>query len=131
MYFKQIFISALVAEKLSNVLQSVGCPTENRVLIFSPKDQEIKQGGIIIPGQVKEGVPRKGVVILSGFIDEQYASYKPLVQTGRILTYGMYAGKELDFDPDLLKEAGIEIDLDHNQFTVLSINEIIYSEINK
>ena len=43
----------------------------------------------------------------------------------------MYAGKELDFDPDLFKKAGIEIDLDHNQFTVLSINEIIYSEINK
>ena len=130
MYFKQIFISALVAEKLSNVLQSVGCPTENRVLIFSPKDQEIKQGGIIIPGQVKDGVPRKGVVILSGFIDEQYASYKPLVQTGRILTYGMYAGKEIEFNPDIFRREGISLDLDKNKFTVLSVNEIIYSEIN-
>lgn len=133
MYINQVFISTAVAEKVKKVLISRGCPTENRVLILSPKDQEIKQGSIIIPGQVKEGIPRKGVVIMTGNIDERYQSYERdhLVDTGRILTYGLYAGKELDFPTDIFREAGIEIDLDQNKFTVLDINEIIYSEVNQ
>ena len=133
MYINQVFISTAVAEKVKKVLISRGCPTENRVLILSPKDQDIKQGSIIIPGQVKEGIPRKGVVIMTGNIDERYQSYERdhLVDTGRILTYGLYAGKELDFPTDIFREAGIEIDLDQNKFTVLDINEIIYSEVNQ
>lgn len=133
MYFNQVFISASVAEKIKQVLKTKGCPTENRILILSPKDQEIKQGNIIIPGQVKDGIPRKGVVIMSGNIDERYQSYEidHLVDTGRILTYGLYAGKEIDFPTSIFKEAGIELDLDQNKFTVLDINEIIYSEINQ
>ena len=133
MYINQVFISTAVAEKVKKVLMSRGCPTENRVLILSPKDQDIKQGSIIIPGQVKDGIPRKGVVIMTGNIDERYQSYERdhLVDTGRILTYGLYAGKELDFPNDIFREAGIEIDLDQNKFTVLDINEIIYSEVNQ
>lgn len=133
MYINQVFISTTVAEKVKKVLISRGCPTENRVLILSPKDQDIKQGSIIIPGQVKDGIPRKGVVIMTGNIDERYQSYERdhLVDTGRILTYGLYAGKELDFPTDIFREAGIEIDLDQNKFTVLDINEIIYSEVNQ
>ena len=133
MYINQVFISTAVAEKVKKVLISRGCPTENRVLILSPKDQDIKQGSIIIPGQVKDGIPRKGVVIMTGNIDERYQSYERdhLVDTGRILTYGLYAGKELDFPNDIFREAGIEIDLDQNKFTVLDINEIIYSEVNQ
>lgn len=133
MYINQVFISTAVAEKVKKVLISRGCPTENRVLILSPKDQDIKQGSIIIPGQVKDGIPRKGVVIMTGNIDERYQSYERdhLVDTGRILTYGLYAGKELDFPTDIFREAGIEIDLDQNKFTVLDINEIIYSEVNQ
>ena len=133
MYINQVFISTAVADKVKKVLISRGCPTENRVLILSPKDQDIKQGSIIIPGQVKDGIPRKGVVIMTGNIDERYQSYERdhLVDTGRILTYGLYAGKELDFPTDIFREAGIEIDLDQNKFTVLDINEIIYSEVNQ
>lgn len=133
MYINQVFISTAVAKRIKKVLVSRGCPTENRILILSPKDQDIKQGSIIIPGQVKEGIPRKGVVIMSGRIDNRYQSYEidHLVDTGRILTYGLYAGKELDFPTDIFKEAGIEVDLDQNKFTVLDINEIIYSEINQ
>ena len=131
MYLNQVFVSKAIALQLKNALIALGCPTENRVLILSPKDQDIIQGGIIIPGQAKDELPNKGVVILQGHLDEEYKWYGDLIETGRILTYGMYAGKELDFDPDLFKKAGIEIDLDQNQFTVLSINEIIYSEINK
>lgn len=133
MYINQVFISTAVAEKVKKVLISRGCPSENRILILSPKDQEIKQGSIIIPGQVKEGIPRKGVVIMSGNIDDRYLSYERnhLIDTGRIITYGLYAGKELDFPISIFKEAGIEVDLDQNKFTVLDINEIIYSEINQ
>lgn len=133
MYINQVFISTAVAEKVKKVLISRGCPSENRILILSPKDQEIKQGNIIIPGQVKEGIPRKGVVIMSGNIDDRYRSYERdhLIDTGRIITYGLYAGKELDFPTSIFKEAGIEVDLDQNKFTVLDINEIIYSEVNQ
>lgn len=133
MYINQVFISTAVAEKVKKVLISRGCPSENRILILSPKDQEIKQGNIIIPGQVKEGIPRKGVVIMSGNIDDRYRSYERdhLIDTGRIITYGLYAGKELDFPTSIFKEVGIEVDLDQNKFTVLDINEIIYSEVNQ
>lgn len=131
MYFNQQFISKAVAEKIKEVLSPLGCPTEDRVLILSPKNQEMRQGNIIIPGQIDEGVPRKGVVILAGHIQEANISYAHLVETGRILTYGLYAGKEVDFDPSLFINAGLSIDLDQNQFTVLSITEIVYSEINQ
>ena len=94
------------------------------------KDQDIIQGGIIIPGQAKDELPNKGVVILQGHLDEEYKWYGDLIETGRILTYGMYAGKEIEFNPEIFRKEGISIDLDKNKFTVLSVNEIIYSEIN-
>lgn len=130
MYLNQVFVSKAIALQLKNALISLGCPTENRVLILSPKDQDIIQGGIIIPGQAKDGLPNKGVVILQGHLDEEYKWYTDLIETGRILTYGMYAGKEIEFNPEIFRKDGISIDLDKNKFTVLSVNEIIYSEIN-
>nr|UWI07716.1 MAG: chaperonin 10 Kd subunit [Bacteriophage sp.] len=118
----------MVAELFNKTLP--GLPTENRVLILSPKDINTTKTGIIIPGTVSEGVPRKGVVVKRGTITEEYKTYTDLTEVGRVVTYGMYAGKELEFEirpdwPESVKNI-----LEKNIVTVLSLNEIIYSEAN-
>lgn len=128
MIYSLSFISVAVANMLNGVLP--GRPTENRVLILSPKDIGTTKAGIIIPGAVSEGVPRKGVVVKRGEITEEYKTYSDLTQIGSIITYGMYAGKELEFEirpdwPEVVKNL-----LEKNTVTVLSLNEVIYSEIN-
>lgn len=95
MYNLQL-ISTLVAKKLGNSIP--GLPVENKVLVYSPKEINTTASGIIIPDTVKEGVPRKGVVIKSGVITEEYQTYKDHVEIGRIIEYGLYAGKEHQFD---------------------------------
>lgn len=127
MNYSMSFISTLVAEKFNQELP--GCPTENRVLILSPKEVNQTKSGLIIPEQVKEGVPRKGVVVKSGEITEEYKTYRDLVKIGNIVTYGLYAGKELEFSTDELSPALQQL-LEKNNLTVLSMNEIVYSEPN-
>lgn len=127
MNYSLTFISAMVADQFDKQLP--GCPTENRVLILSPKEVNQTRSGLIIPEQVKEGVPRKGVIVKLGEITEEYRTYRDLVQIGRIVTYGLYAGKELEFETDKLTQ-GLQQLLEKNTLTVLSMNEIIYSEPN-
>ena len=127
MNYSLSFISAMVAAQFDKQLP--GCPTENRVLILSPKEVNQTRGGLIIPEQVKEGVPRKGVVVKSGEITEEYKTYRELVGIGRIVTYGLYAGKELEFETDKLSPALKQL-LEKNVLTVLSMNEVVYSEPN-
>ena len=127
MNYSLTFISAMVAGQFDKQLP--GCPTENRVLILSPKEVNQTRSGLIIPEQVKEGVPRKGVIVKLGEITEEYRTYRDLVQIGRIVTYGLYAGKEMEFETDNLTP-GLQQLLEKNTLTVLSMNEIIYSEPN-
>lgn len=130
--FKLNHISVQLACKLANYLSNSGTPTENRVLILSPRDQELKVGSLIVPGTAKEGVPREGVAIMAGPITDEYRTYKPMIATGMILTYGLYAGKEVDLW-DELEGSGIELSDEPNnhwEFTVLSLNEIIYVRKN-
>lgn len=127
MNYSMTFTSPLVAEKFNQELP--GCPTENRVLILSPKEVNQTKSGLIIPEQVKEGVPRKGVVVKLGEITEEYRTYRDLVQIGRIVTYGLYAGKEMEFETEKLTP-GLQQLLEKNTLTVLSMNEVIYSEPN-
>lgn len=101
-----------------------GYPTENRVIIAVPADPEVKVGGLYIPNQNKEDIPRKGVMIQTGIITEEYRTYKS-ISVGDILTYGIYAGKEIEVS---LPE---EIDTTDLKFFVLSLSEIIYIEENK
>ena len=120
-------ISTMVADLMAKCIP--GVPTENRVLIISPKDVNTTKSGIIIPGQVKEGVPRKGVVLIQGEITEDYKTYKELTTKGKVVTYGLYAGKELEFDLDLFPEQVHEI-IKNSTFSILSMSEVIYSEPN-
>jgi co-chaperonin GroES (HSP10) len=127
MNYSLTFISAMVADQFDKQLP--GCPTENRVLILSPKEVNQTRSGLIIPEQVKEGVPRKGVIVKLGEITEEYRTYRDLVQIGKIVTYGLYAGKEMEFETEKLSPALQQL-LEKNTLTVLSMNEVIYSEPN-
>lgn len=127
MNYSLTFISAMVADQFDKQLP--GCPTENRVLILSPKEVNQTRSGLIIPEQVKEGVPRKGVIVKLGEITEEYRTYRELVQIGRIVTYGLYAGKEMEFETEKLSPVLQQL-LEKNTLTVLSMNEVIYSEPN-
>lgn len=128
MNYSLTFVSVAVAQKFNEELP--GSPTENRVLILSPKEVNQTKSGLFIPEQVKEGVPRKGVVVKSGIITEGYNTYKDFVGIGRIVTYGLYAGKEMEFETDKLSPALQQL-LEKNTLTVLSMNEVIYTEPNE
>lgn len=123
------YISVKVAEEIKAALSGKVLPSENRVLVLSPGEEDTTIGGIIIPGNVKEGKPRKGVVILSGKLDENHINYEDLTKTGLIITYGLYAGKEVEFDSDLFTDE-INGKIKSGKFTVLDTNEIIMAEAN-
>lgn len=124
------YISVKTAEAIKAVLDGKVLPSENRVLVFSPGEEETTVGGIIIPGNVKEGRPRKGVVIISGKLDENHLNFEELTRTGLIITYGLYAGKEVEFDEELFSEE-LNTCISKGKFTVLDTNEIIMAEANK
>ena len=124
------YISVKTAEAIKAVLDGKVLPSENRVLVFSPGDDESTMGSIIIPGNVKEGRPRKGVVIISGKLDENHLNFEELTRTGLIITYGLYAGKEVEFDEELFSDA-LNTCISKGKFTVLDTNEIIMAEANK
>ena len=127
MYVKQNFISQetmkLFLEGLSKIQ---GCVPENKLLIITPVDPEYKVGNLIIPGDTKE-LPRKGVVIQTGEITEEYRSYRDLVKPGKIVTYGLYAGKEIEFPMEIFPSE-LQPEWDKQKFTVLSLTEVVYSE---
>lgn len=126
-----IKMNYLTIEEANLILESFKgkvLPTENRVLIVSPTG-DTKVGDIIIPGTTKEGKPRKGVVIMPGIITEEYESYKNIT-TGSIVTYGLYAGKEVEFDDELIP-GDLYLKMKEQNFSVLSLNEIILIETNK
>lgn len=124
------YISVKTAEAIKAVLDGKVFPSENRVLVFSPGEEETSVGGIIIPGNVKDGRPRKGVVIISGKLDENHLNFEELTRTGLIITYGLYAGKEVEFDDELFSEE-LNSCISKGKFTVLDTNEIIMAEANK
>lgn len=116
-------LSVEEAKWLNEKLKCVGTPTGGRVLIVSPKvTSETKtQSGLYIPqDHDKDTVPRKGVVIQVGYITKEQEVDYPGLQVGAVVTYGLYAGKELDV-----------LDLPDQVTTILSLNEILYIETNK
>lgn len=115
-------ISTMVAEQLSHMV--LGIPTENRILIAVPSTGGITSTGLIIPSSAKEELPRKGVVIKSGTIGEEYNSYKEFIKPGTVVTHGLYAGKKIELN-ELPKEI-----VDNNDFMVIHVNECIYIEPN-
>lgn len=102
----------------------VGEPTENRVVILSPTDIEKRtDSGLYIPGTAKEGIPMKGVIVKMGPITDEYKTYHYQLEIGKKVTYGMYAGKEID--PNFINPVEAE-----GKYTILALNEILFVEPN-
>lgn len=114
-------ISLSQARDIHEKLNGVGIPTNGRVLILSPTGEVQTQSGLFVPSdRDKETVPRKGVVVqMSNLSKEQLDDY-PGLQVGSVVTYGIYAGKEVDV-----------VDVTGQVATILSLNEILYIETNK
>lgn len=115
------------AELINEELNKRGLPTENRIVILTPKDLEGKtSSGIIIPVEATGDAPRKGVIVQKGFISEDNKEVDhDLLKVGNLATYGLYAGKELE----LLDELDLaQFKSDKHELRVISVNEIIYVE---
>lgn len=117
-------ISVLKAEKLAEALKGKGAPSPGRILICTPKGEQMTQSGIIIPGSGEKELPRKGVIIQTNALEILDES---MMKPGTIITYGMYAGKEIEFSQELIPEETSK----NYKFTILSEAEVIYIETNK
>lgn len=100
-----------------------GRPTENRVLLAIPNGEKTTKSGLFVPTTVEEGVPRKGVIVGFGDISEEYKRQASFLEVGTIVTYGLYAGKSVNINIPGLENI-------NQDFTVLSLNEIIFIEPN-
>lgn len=122
------YISTQVALDINSILSQKGLPTEDKILVATPMG-ETKVGGIILPGNTEESRPKKGVIVQHGTISEAYKIQEYLFSIGNIITYGIYAGKEINFDYDDFPKELKDI-LNNTKFTILSLNEIAYVESN-
>lgn len=122
------YITVAEAKKIAEALKGKGLPAPGRILICSYKGLKQTSGGIYIPQNIDEKeLPRKGVLIQANrptdFSQEELA-------IGTLVTFGMYAGKEVFFNEQQLP-GWLDINLEDYKFTVLSESEIVYIETNK
>lgn len=122
------YIPEGVAKEINKILSARGIPSEDKMVVATPTG-ESKVGGIILPGTTDESRPKKGVIVQVGRLSEAYEKQEDLFRVGFIVTYGLYAGKEINFDyeefPQELKDT-----LNNTKFTILSLNEVAYIESN-
>lgn len=117
-------IPVCLAKQIAKVLKGKGLPSPGKVLICTPSGEITTQSGIILSSVINEkDLPRKGVIIQSNNLE---LFPKEQLMVGTIVTYGMYAGKEVNFDEDTLPF----INLKDYKFTILSESEIVYIETN-
>lgn len=118
-------ISVKEAQEISKNL--LGIPSQNRLLILNPMDEEkTTDSGLVLPSIAQENIPKKGVIVSLGPIDEEYDLMRENLKIGNVIIFGNYAGKEID--PDFTR--GFEFS-SPGKFYVLSLNEIIYIESNQ
>ena len=112
----------LKKEQLNEVRSNIrGTLPADKVLILSPKEYKSTSG--IIVKQDTDALPRKGQILqLPTQINEIYEGFKDILNVGDIVTYGMYAGKELIMD-----YLQVPNSKDYT-VSVLSLNEIMYLE---
>lgn len=112
-------LSAEAARTINEKLTSAGIPTIDRVVIAVSNKDHTTESGIIIPGSVKEDVPKRGTIVQVGKITEENLYFKELLQIGAVITFGNYAGKKVE--PQ-------NIEIDGYDLMVLSLTEICYVE---
>lgn len=99
-----------------------GYPTENRLLVVTPKEAQTSSGIYIPTASDKDIIPRKGRVIQLGPISEEYKkTYGEQVEVGDFVFYGLYAGKEIEMPY-------LGINEDKFTITILSLTEVLYVE---
>lgn len=113
-------------KEIQEVLDNLkGTPLQDRLLLMVHTGEKSLSSGIILTSQVKEDLPKRGVVVKMGpVLDEDT---RKLVETyidlGSVVTYGLYAGKEVN---PLFKE-GYALP-ENYKLVVLSLNEVIFVE---
>lgn len=100
----------------------IGTPPENRVLIAVSTNEKKTDSGLFIPKQSEEEMPKKGVVVKKGPLNDDPTH--EILDIGDIIHYGKYAGKEI-----FPRIPGVVVD--DLKFFVLSSSEIIFIEPNK
>jgi co-chaperonin GroES (HSP10) len=127
------YITVNEAKAIKDALSARALPSINRVLVFSPGEDDLKlSSGIIIPGTAKEDRPRKGVIISTGKLDEDHEIFNDYFSCGTLITYGLYAGKEVEFDwSDITISDELKSTVENGKFTILDTNEIVMFETNR
>lgn len=127
------YVSVEKAKLVNEILKHHGCLTENRVMILCPPAEGKTSTGIFLPETAKEELPRKGVLVQIGNMDQENQDYEHLLRIGQKVTFGLYAGKEITFENEGLfgtPEERANLIPEGSKFTILSCNEIIYIESN-
>jgi co-chaperonin GroES (HSP10) len=125
------YISTAEALRMANYLSNVAMPSVGKLLVFSPGENEEKlASGLYIPSTAKEDRPRKGVVILRHSGLKKDPDLKNLTTEGLIITYGLYAGKVVEFDDEIFSEDLKEI-IKKGKFTILDSTEVLMAESNQ
>ena len=112
-------ISSSTALSINKAL--LGTPPENRVIIAVSTDEKKTKSGLILPTQSEEEMPKKGVVVAKGPLNDDPTH--EIIKIGDIVHYGKYGGKEI-----FPRVPGLAID--DLKFFVLSSSEIIFIEPN-
>ena len=119
----------LVTKSQANELRGyiLGVPTDDRILVVVPKKADnVTASGIIIPDTSKEDLPKKATIVLQGrFEDSEMAN---LLDIGNVITYGLYAGKEVEPMLNISNPIRKREILENYTFRVISCNEIIFVE---
>lgn len=124
MELKNLQISQDQANKLADYLSGKGFPVPGKMLILSSTGEQKTVSGLILASTTdKKELPRKGVLIQNNSEELTY------LKVGTIITYGMYAGKELHMEDKLYEMIGVR--KEDYTFTVLSESEVVYTESNK
>lgn len=118
---KFINVEHISLEEIEQVVTKLkGLPTENRLLVVTPKEA-VTKSGIFIGGDIdKDIIPKRGRVIQIGAISKEYPTFR-FIKVGDFVTYGLYAGKEVELPY-------LEIDTKKFSITILSLTETLYVE---
>lgn len=112
-------LTTVAAQAVNEKLKNLGTPPVDKVVIAVSNKEYKRESGLYIPEGDKEDVPRRGSLVQVGPLSEDFQYLKDMLQIGVVLTYGNYAGKEIE-----------PIELEGFSLKVLSLAEIAYYEFN-
>ena len=114
-------IGKALAKEISEAM--LGRPTENRLVLAVNPIGEKTGGGLYIPDNAKNELPKKGVVVAKGISNDD--PVHDSINIGDIVLYGKYGGKEIN--PYMITPIDEAKDL---KYFVLSSSEVIFIEPN-